>query len=325
MPSSSGIRMSEMISGVSPIWSRTLRPSRPVPASKQLKPCAWSMRARDRRTLGSSSTMRQLAEPATTGLASWASGMRLLPLVGDGCHEHPIANTVSHWTGMSTVEPAAVSSRHGRAADGAAEHAMDRGRIAPTVRLSASACPLTLPHDNTSGPDPPSRSAAGPSRSSGWTPWRGRHRRAAPAVLAADPPGESAAHRGRRHRHRRGHRGAGALAPGSRLAREIAFTPARVLLQDFTGVPAVVDLAAMRDAMADLGGDPGRINPLQPVELVVDHSVQVDAFGTPQAFADQRGARLPAQPASATSSSAGASGRSRTSGWFRPTPASSTR
>ena len=53
-----------------------------------------------------------------------------------------------------------------------------------------------------------------------------------------------------------------------------------MLLQDFTGVPAVVDLAAMRDAMAELGGDPGRINPLQPVELVVDHSVQVDAFGT---------------------------------------------
>ena len=74
-------------------------------------------------------------------------------------------------------------------------------------------------------------------------------------------------------------------SPGSGLAREIAFTPARVLLQDFTGVPAVVDLAAMRDAMADLGGDPSRINPLQPVELVVDHSVQVDAFGTPQAFA----------------------------------------
>jgi aconitate hydratase len=71
--------------------------------------------------------------------------------------------------------------------------------------------------------------------------------------------------------------------PGG-AAREIAFTPARVLLQDFTGVPAVVDLAAMRDAMAALGGDPSRINPLQPVELVVDHSVQVDAFGTPRAF-----------------------------------------
>ncbi len=74
-------------------------------------------------------------------------------------------------------------------------------------------------------------------------------------------------------------------SPGGGPAREISFTPARVLLQDFTGVPAVVDLAAMRDAMADLGGDPSRINPLQPVELVVDHSVQVDAFGTPQAFA----------------------------------------
>src|SRR5258706_11668203 len=62
--------------------------------------------------------------------------------------------------------------------------------------------------------------------------------------------------------------------------REIAFTPSRVLLQDFTGVPAVVDLAAMRDAMKRLGGDPKKINPLQPVELVIDHSVQVDDFGT---------------------------------------------
>jgi len=66
--------------------------------------------------------------------------------------------------------------------------------------------------------------------------------------------------------------------------REIAFHPARVILQDFTGVPAVVDLAAMRDAIAELGGDPNRINPLQPVELVIDHSVQVDAFGSPDAF-----------------------------------------
>jgi aconitate hydratase len=62
--------------------------------------------------------------------------------------------------------------------------------------------------------------------------------------------------------------------------REIAFTPARVILQDFTGVPAVVDLAAMRDAMAALGGDPGRINPLIPAELVIDHSVMVDHYGT---------------------------------------------
>ena len=72
--------------------------------------------------------------------------------------------------------------------------------------------------------------------------------------------------------------------PGARAQREIAFMPARVLLQDFTGVPALVDLAAMRDAMAALGGAPGRINPLQPVELVIDHSIQVDAFGIPQAF-----------------------------------------
>ncbi len=66
--------------------------------------------------------------------------------------------------------------------------------------------------------------------------------------------------------------------------QEIAFTPARVLLQDFTGVPAVVDLAAMRDAMAKLGGDAKKIEPLQPVELVIDHSVQVDAFGSNDAF-----------------------------------------
>jgi aconitate hydratase len=72
--------------------------------------------------------------------------------------------------------------------------------------------------------------------------------------------------------------------PKAEPDKEIAFSPARVILQDFTGVPAIVDLAAMRDAMARLGGDPARINPLQPVELVVDHSVQVDAFGTPEAF-----------------------------------------
>src|SRR5262249_49274942 len=67
-------------------------------------------------------------------------------------------------------------------------------------------------------------------------------------------------------------------------SREIAFTPSRVLLQDFTGVPAVVDLAAMRDAMKRMGGDPKRINPLQPAELVIDHSVQVDDYGNAQAF-----------------------------------------
>ncbi|MEE8348869.1 MAG: aconitate hydratase AcnA [Acidobacteriota bacterium] len=66
--------------------------------------------------------------------------------------------------------------------------------------------------------------------------------------------------------------------------QEISFTPARVLLQDFTGVPAVVDLAVMRDAMADMGGDPSKINPQVPSELVIDHSVQVDSFGTTDAF-----------------------------------------
>ncbi len=72
--------------------------------------------------------------------------------------------------------------------------------------------------------------------------------------------------------------------PAAPATNEIAYRPARVLLQDFTGVPCVVDLAAMRDALAKMGGDPRRINPLQPVELVIDHSVQVDAFGTPDAF-----------------------------------------
>jgi aconitate hydratase len=68
--------------------------------------------------------------------------------------------------------------------------------------------------------------------------------------------------------------------PAEEPHREISFRPARVLLQDFTGVPTIVDLAAMRDAMRDLGGDPGRINPLLPSELVIDHSVQVDVFGS---------------------------------------------
>jgi aconitate hydratase len=73
-------------------------------------------------------------------------------------------------------------------------------------------------------------------------------------------------------------------------SKEIAFTPARVLMQDFTGVPAIVDLAAMRDAMKAMSGDPEKINPLVPAELVIDHSVQVDEFGTRHAF--QRNAEL---------------------------------
>ncbi len=73
-------------------------------------------------------------------------------------------------------------------------------------------------------------------------------------------------------------------SPGDSAQKEISFAPARVLLQDFTGVPCVVDLAAMRDGMARLGGNPDRVNPLQPVELVIDHSVQVDYFGRSDAF-----------------------------------------
>jgi len=73
-------------------------------------------------------------------------------------------------------------------------------------------------------------------------------------------------------------------ANGGRNPREIAYRPARVLMQDFTGVPAVVDLAAMRDGILGLGGDAQRINPLNPVDLVIDHSVMIDEFGTPRAF-----------------------------------------
>jgi aconitate hydratase A / 2-methylisocitrate dehydratase len=89
------------------------------------------------------------------------------------------------------------------------------------------------------------------------------------------------------------HDGAEALAQWvatDEPSTEIAYTPARVLMQDFTGVPAIVDLAAMRDAMDELGGDPSRINPLVPVELVIDHSIQVDVFAERLAF--QRNAEL---------------------------------
>src|SRR3712207_5559744 len=72
--------------------------------------------------------------------------------------------------------------------------------------------------------------------------------------------------------------------PDAEPSKEIQFTPARVIMQDFTGVPCVVDLATMREAMADMGGDPARINPLAPAELVIDHSVIADVFGTADAF-----------------------------------------
>src|SRR5262249_9693072 len=73
--------------------------------------------------------------------------------------------------------------------------------------------------------------------------------------------------------------------PKAEPSRKIAFTPSRVLMQDFTAVPAHAALASMRDAIKKLGGDPRKINPLQPAELVIDHSVQVDDFGEPEAFA----------------------------------------
>ena len=79
-------------------------------------------------------------------------------------------------------------------------------------------------------------------------------------------------------------RALGAWEPSDEPNREIQFTPARVIMQDFTGVPCVVDLATMREAIAELGGDPAKVNPLSPAEMVIDHSVVADLFGTPDAF-----------------------------------------
>ena len=106
--------------------------------------------------------------------------------------------------------------------------------------------------------------------------------------------------------------------------REVPFQPARVVLQDFTGVPAVVDLAAMRNAVKRLGGDPERINPAVPVDLVIDHSVQVDVFGTAEAY--QKNAEIEFQRnRSAMSSCAGAEKSSTAFGSYRPPPVSCTR
>ena len=100
--------------------------------------------------------------------------------------------------------------------------------------------------------------------------------------------------------------------------------PARVVLQDFTGVPCVVDLAAMRDAMVSLGGDPKKINPLSPAELVIDHSVQVDVFGESDALA--RNAEIEFERNQERyASCAGARKRWTTSRWCRRAPASCTR
>ncbi len=115
-----------------------------------------------------------------------------------------------------------------------------------------------------------------------------------------------------------------AWQPGGAGAAEVPFMPSRVVLQDFTGVPAVVDLAAMRDAMAALGGDPARVNPLVPADLVIDHSVQIDAWGGRAPSPSTSGGSMSAT-ASATSCSAGRRRRSETCAWCCPGRASSTR
>ena len=115
-------------------------------------------------------------------------------------------------------------------------------------------------------------------------------RRGAAAVLAQGPAREPAAAEDGQSVTAEDIENLATWVAADEPSREIAYTPARVLMQDFTGVPAIVDLAAMRDAMDDLGGDPTRINPLVPVELVIDHSIQVDEFAERLAF--QRNAEL---------------------------------
>ena len=106
---------------------------------------------------------------------------------------------------------------------------------------------------------------------------------------------------------------------------EIPYHPARVLMQDFTGVPAVVDLAAMRDAMQKMGGDPEKVNPLVPVDLIVDHSVQVDCYGTETAVVQNVAKRSTKETASGMRCSSGPNRASTTSKWCRPVRASATR
>ncbi len=107
-------------------------------------------------------------------------------------------------------------------------------------------------------------------------------------------------------------------------AKEVPFRPSRILMQDFTGVPAVVDLAAMRDGIIKLGGQPDKVNPLIPVDLVIDHSVMVDVAGTEDALHQNVEWSSPAT-GSATASCAGAARPSRISASSRPAPASATR
>ncbi len=116
---------------------------------------------------------------------------------------------------------------------------------------------------------------------------RGRGRRARRRLAAVQPQGaarEPAAHRGRADITADDIKALAGWDADAEPDKEIQFTPARVIMQDFTGVPCVVDLATMREAMEDLGGDPSKINPLAPAEMVIDHSVIADVFGTPEAF-----------------------------------------
>ena len=112
--------------------------------------------------------------------------------------------------------------------------------------------------------------------------------------------------------------------PAPAPTAQLAFMPARVLMQDLTGVPAVVDMAALRNAVARRGADPARVDPLVPVDLVIDHSVQVDAFGSDRPTRATSSASTSAT-ASATSCCAGRSARSATSASCRPGWASATR
>jgi len=115
-----------------------------------------------------------------------------------------------------------------------------------------------------------------------------------------------------------------ALAAWPGPAKDIAFMPARVLMQDFTGVPAVVDLAAMRSAVERAGGDPARVNPLVPVDLIIDHSVQVDLFRTAEAYEANIDFEY-RRNASGTGSCGGRSKRSTTCASCLRAPASVTR
>ena len=113
--------------------------------------------------------------------------------------------------------------------------------------------------------------------------------------------------------------------PSADPSIEIQFTPARVIMQDFTGVPCIVDLATMREAVGDLGGDPDKVNPLAPADLVIDHSVIADVFGNARTPSSATSRSSTSATASATSSCAGARAPSTTSRWCRRAPASCTR